>query len=61
MVWQMMRTYTVGLLQSLSEDKNKPIKDGDIVNWANNKVGASLHEILGSAKTFSLQLDACAV
>lgn len=39
MVWQMMRSYTVGLLQSLSKDKSKPIKDADIINWANNKVG----------------------
>ena len=33
----MMRAYTLGILQSLSHD-DKPIKDNDIVEWANKKV-----------------------
>jgi len=46
-VWQLMRAYTLNILQSLSQDK-KPIGDAEIIAWANNK--------LQSAKGY--QLDA---
>jgi len=36
-VWQLMRSYTISILQQLSGD-NKAISDGDILNWANSKL-----------------------
>lgn len=36
-VWQLMRAYTLSILQQLSGD-NKAISDGDILNWANHKL-----------------------
>jgi len=39
-VWQLMRAYTVSILQQLSGD-NKPISDNDIVAWANGKLHAA--------------------
>jgi len=36
-VWQLMRSYTMSILQKLSGD-NKAIADGDILNWANRKL-----------------------
>jgi len=35
-VWQLMRAYTLSILQQLSGDK--PITDSDIINWANHKL-----------------------
>jgi len=36
-VWQLMRAYTLSILQQLS-GSNKAISDADIINWANNKL-----------------------
>jgi len=36
-VWQLMRTYTMSILQQLS-GANKPISDADIITWANQKL-----------------------
>jgi len=36
-VWQLMRAYTLSILQQLSGD-NKAISDSDILNWANQKL-----------------------
>jgi len=45
-VWQLMRTYTLSILQALSKD-HKPIGDAEIVAWANEK--------LHSAKGYQLE------
>lgn len=37
LVWQVMRAYTLSILQKLAKS-SKPIADKDIVNWANEKV-----------------------
>ena len=37
-VWQLMRAYTVSVLQKLA-GSDQPIKDQDIVDWANGTVG----------------------
>jgi hypothetical protein len=37
LVWQVMRAYTLSILQKLA-NSSKPIADKDIVNWANEKV-----------------------
>lgn len=37
LVWQVMRAYTLSILQKLA-DSSTPIADKDIVNWANEKV-----------------------
>ncbi len=36
-VWQLMRAYTVSVLQKLA-GSDQPIKDQDIVDWANGTV-----------------------
>ena len=36
-VWQLMRAYTVSVLQQLA-GSDKPITDQEIVEWANEKV-----------------------
>ena len=36
-VWQLMRAYTLSVLQKLS-GSSKPIKDQEIVEWANAKL-----------------------
>jgi len=36
-VWQLMRTYTLSILQALSKTK-KPIGDAEIIAWANSKL-----------------------
>lgn len=40
LVWQLMRSYTLKLLCSLSTDGSQ-IEDADIVAWANNKVASA--------------------
>ena len=50
MVWQMMRAYTLGILQSLSENQEKPIKDSDIVDWANQKVNVQNTRLMHRGK-----------
>jgi plastin-3 len=37
LVWQIMRAYTLSILQKLAKSTT-PIADKDIINWANNKV-----------------------
>lgn len=37
LVWQVMRAYTLSILQKLA-NSSTPIADKDIVNWANEKV-----------------------
>ena len=37
LVWQIMRAYTLSILQKLAKSTT-PIADKDIVNWANEKV-----------------------
>eukprot|EP01086_Lenisia_limosa_P012781 TRINITY_DN41372_c0_g1_i1.p1 TRINITY_DN41372_c0_g1~~TRINITY_DN41372_c0_g1_i1.p1 ORF type:complete len:617 (-),score=277.55 TRINITY_DN41372_c0_g1_i1:70-1884(-) len=39
-VWQLMRIYTINLIQSLSTD-GKPVTDSTILTWANNTVQAA--------------------
>lgn len=50
MVWQMMRAYTLAILQSLSANKDKPVKDSDIVDWTNEKLASAKKET--SIKSF---------
>jgi len=47
LVWQVMRAYTLSILQKLAKSST-PIADKDIINWANDKVKSinrSLKEI----------------
>lgn len=37
LVWQVMRAYTLSILQKLAKSST-PIADKDIINWANEKV-----------------------
>ncbi len=37
LVWQIMRAYTLSILQKLAKSTT-PIADKDIINWANGKV-----------------------
>lgn len=37
LVWQIMRAYTLSILQKLAKSTT-PIADKDIINWANDKV-----------------------
>lgn len=37
LVWQIMRAYTLSILQKLAKSTT-PIADKDIINWANQKV-----------------------
>ncbi len=37
LVWQIMRAYTLSILQKLAKSTT-PIADKDIINWANEKV-----------------------
>jgi len=37
LVWQIMRAYTLSILQKLA-NSSTPIADKDIINWANEKV-----------------------
>ena len=37
LVWQIMRAYTLSILQKLAKSTT-PIADKDIINWANNKL-----------------------
>ncbi|CAF4299326.1 unnamed protein product, partial [Adineta steineri] len=37
LVWQIMRAYTLSILQKLAKS-NTPIADKDIINWANDKL-----------------------
>ncbi len=37
LVWQVMRAYTLSILQKLA-NSSTPIADKDIINWANEKV-----------------------
>lgn len=41
LVWQIMRAYTLSILQKLAKSST-PIADKDIVNWANEKVCPSI-------------------
>ncbi len=45
LVWQIMRAYTLSILQKLA-NSTTPIADKDIINWANNKLKN------GNKKTF---------
>lgn len=48
LVWQVMRAYTLSILQKLA-DSSTPIADKDIVNWANEKLkGANKTTFLNS-------------
>ncbi len=38
LVWQIMRAYTLSILQKLA-NSSTPIADKDIINWVNEKVG----------------------
>lgn len=37
LVWQIMRAYTLSILQKLAKS-NTPIADKEIISWANDKV-----------------------
>ncbi|CAF5050285.1 unnamed protein product, partial [Rotaria socialis] len=37
LVWQIMRAYTLSILQKLAQSTT-PIADKDIINWANQKL-----------------------
>ena len=47
LVWQVMRAYTLSILQRLAKS-SKPIADKDIINWANEKVPFQLWSYLNS-------------
>lgn len=54
LVWQLMRTHVISILQSLS-GSNKPIADNEILSWANNKLsGAGKKSTINGWKDSSL-------
>jgi hypothetical protein len=52
LVWQIMRAYTLSILQKLAKS-NTPIADKDIINWVNDKVENFVRTIFQS-KTYSI-------
>ena len=44
LVWQVMRAYTLSILQKLAQSTT-PIADKDIINWANEKVNTGFDRV----------------
>jgi hypothetical protein len=53
LVWQIMRAYTLSILQELAKSST-PIADKDIIDWANEKVKFRKPEKFFYSKTFDL-------
>ena len=47
LVWQVMRAYTLSVLQKLAKSST-PIADKDIINWVNEKVRMKISQALHS-------------
>jgi hypothetical protein len=56
-VWQLMRAYTLSLLNELGGEGNK-LSDRDIVNWFNAKTGSSINSFKNSGLEDSLKFQA---
>lgn len=55
-VWQLMRAYTLSLLNELGGDGNK-LSDRDIVNWFNDKTGSKINSFKNSGLEDSLKFQ----